>query len=46
MAAHLHALRPGQERKLVDFLEDRFLELTRNFKKRYAIRLLTFKQKD
>jgi hypothetical protein len=30
----MRALRPAQERKLVDFLEDRFLELTRNFKKR------------
>lgn len=28
------ALSPVQERKLRDFLEDRFLELTRNFKKR------------
>lgn len=28
------ALSPAQERKLRDFLEDRFLELTRNFKKR------------
>ncbi|KAI8974242.1 hypothetical protein BD414DRAFT_424490 [Trametes punicea] len=27
-------LSPAQERKLVDFLDDQFLELTRNFKKR------------
>ncbi|KAI0081402.1 hypothetical protein K474DRAFT_1688660 [Panus rudis PR-1116 ss-1] len=28
------ALSPTQERKLVDFLEDKFLDITRNFKKR------------
>ncbi|EKM56107.1 uncharacterized protein PHACADRAFT_257180, partial [Phanerochaete carnosa HHB-10118-sp] len=33
-ASPLKALSPVQERKLRDFLEDRFLELTRNFKKR------------
>ena len=32
----VHALSPGQERKLVDYLEDRFLDITRNFKKRFA----------
>ncbi|RPD69101.1 hypothetical protein L226DRAFT_472322 [Lentinus tigrinus ALCF2SS1-7] len=30
----VRALSPAQERKLVDYLEDRFLEITRNFKKR------------
>ncbi|KAI0648444.1 hypothetical protein C8Q79DRAFT_906048 [Trametes meyenii] len=29
-----HALSPAQERKLLDYLEDIFLEITRNFKKR------------
>ena len=32
--ATIRPLNPSQERKLVDFLEDRFLQLTRNFKKR------------
>ncbi|TBU40245.1 hypothetical protein BD309DRAFT_967839 [Dichomitus squalens] len=30
----VNALSPGQERKLVDYLEERFLDITRNFKKR------------
>ncbi|KAH9890500.1 hypothetical protein C8Q73DRAFT_704542 [Cubamyces lactineus] len=30
----VHPLSPIQERKLVDFLEERFLEVTRNYKKR------------
>ncbi|KAL7282898.1 hypothetical protein ACG7TL_002313 [Trametes sanguinea] len=30
----VHPLSPTQERKLVDFLDDRFLDLTRNYKKR------------
>ncbi|KAK7688907.1 hypothetical protein QCA50_007598 [Cerrena zonata] len=29
-----HALSPSQERKLVDFLDEKFLDVTRNFKKR------------
>ncbi|KAI0668346.1 hypothetical protein C8Q78DRAFT_1046684 [Trametes maxima] len=29
-----HPLSPAQERKLLDYLEDRFLDVTRNFKKR------------
>ena len=36
----VHALSPGQERKLVDYLEDRFLDITRNFKKRFAFNAL------
>ncbi|KAI0373143.1 hypothetical protein BV20DRAFT_938258 [Pilatotrama ljubarskyi] len=30
----VHPLSPAQERKLVDYLDDQFLEVTRNFKKR------------
>ena len=30
----IKALSPTQERKLVDYLEDRFLDVTRNYKKR------------
>ena len=36
----VHALSQGQERKLVDYLEDRFLDITRNFKKRFAFNAL------
>ncbi len=33
---HPKALSPAQERRLVDHLDERFLELTRGFKKRSA----------
>ncbi|KAH9857481.1 hypothetical protein C2E23DRAFT_720083 [Lenzites betulinus] len=34
MPGIIHPLTAGQERKLVDYLDDQFLEVTRNFKKR------------
>lgn len=36
-----HALSPNQERKLMDFLDDKFLNVTRNFKKRFVYFLMT-----
>ena len=32
-----HALSAKQERKLVDYIEDKFLDVTRNYKKRYFV---------
>lgn len=29
-------LSPSQERKLMDYLEDKFLDVTRNYKKRFV----------
>lgn len=31
----VHSLSAKQERKLLDYVEDKFLEITRGFKKRY-----------
>ena len=38
----VRALSPAQERKLVDYLEDRFLDVTRNYKKRFVLPLTPY----